>query len=472
MKIINYPINEYARYKIIVTFTALTVSGLFLFYTYGRVLMGDEAQYETLGWNLTVGHGYSLSLSAPYEPTAIREPVYPLFIALIYKIFGRQHLFIYIGQISIFCFSCILIFKIGKEVFGLQVAKCSALLTSLCPTLASYSVIFYSEILFIFLLSLTVYFAILAKKTENIKWFIAAGLTMGLMALTKVIMIFFPIFIVAFFLLGRNKKLNLARYTARIVIVIFFFAITLVPWILRNYCLFEIKNLISSRAEIVLLSRAMKTDYSTKKIIIAYVYGFSEYLGSRFFPDAVEKASDFLHADDQVVYKIENDLLGQGYSQREASSILRKEAITKIKRHPFKYILQIPFEFFKMMSFMHIPLLNETNIIAKFVDLNYGLIILSSLKGAYKVVGYFIILFASIGIYIKRREWIRHFILLALILYVNLLYSLLYGYARYSIPLIPFYFMFSSVALLEIYKFWRQGFHQGLESKKMIVGIE
>ena len=416
--------------------------------------MSDEVQYETLGWNLAFGHGYSLSLTAPYEPTAIREPVYPLFIAFIYKIFGRQYLFIYIGQISIFCLSCILIFKIYKELFELKTAKYSAFLTTVCPTLSSYSVIFYSESLFIFLLSLTVYFAILAKKTENKKWFIAVGVTMGLVILTKAVMFFFPIFIVIFFLLSRNKNLNIA-YIANIILFIFSIAIILTPWILRNYSLFGIKSLASSRAEIILLSRAMKTDYSLEKIKMAYVYGFSEYLGSKLFPMAIEKSRDFLLDDDHVAYKMEKELLGQGYTQKEVSSMLRKKAITKIKRHPFKYILQTPFEFFKMMSFMHIPLLNETNIINRFKEINGGLIILSGIKGIYKTAGYFIIFLAGIGIYIKRKEWIQHFIPLALILYINLIHSFLYGYARYSVPLIPFYFMYMVIGLMAIIERWQ-----------------
>ena len=187
-----------------------------------------------------------------------------------------------------------------------------------------------------------------------------------------------------------------------------------------------------------------------KKIKTAYVYGFSEYLGSKFFPGAIEKSRDFLLDDDHAAFKMEKNLLGQGYTQKEASSILKKEAIAKIKKHPIKYILQTPFEFFKMMSFMHIPLLNEINIINKFKDINGGLIILSGIKGIYKAIGYFIIFLAIIGIYIKRKEWIQHFIPLALILYINLFHSLLYGYARYSVPLIPFYFMYMVIGIFAI----------------------
>src|SRR3989338_8686094 len=446
----NSKINKDVYFSALFVIVALIISGFFLMATYNHPLLGDESGYEILGWNIVSGHGYSLSLSAPYESTALREPIYPLFIALIYKIFGRQHLFIYIGQISIFCLSCILIFKIYKELVELKTAKYSAFLTSVCPTLSSYSVILYSENLFIFLLCLTIYLTVIAKKTGNVKWFIATGVSMGLVVLTKTIMIFSPIFIVVFFFLGRNKKFKLASYTANIVLTIFLFAVTLAPWILRNYRLFDTMNLSSSRAEIILLSRALKTDYSMKKIKTAYVYGFSEYLGSKFFPGAIEKSRDFLLDDDHAAFKMEKNLLGQGYTQKEASSILKKEAIAKIKKHPIKYILQTPFEFFKMMSFMHIPLLNEINIINKFKDINGGFIILSGIKGIYKAIGYFIIFLAIIGIYIKRKEWIQHFIPLALILYINLFHSLLYGYARYSVPLIPFYFMYMVIGIFAI----------------------
>jgi 4-amino-4-deoxy-L-arabinose transferase-like glycosyltransferase len=413
--------------------------------------MADEWQYEILGWNIAAGHGYSLSFDAPYEPTFLREPGYPLFIALLYKVFGRKYLFIYITQILLFCFTCILTYKIYKEIFGINIAKYSAFFVAACLTLANYSVIFYSENFFIFLLCLNIYFAILAKHTGNIKWFIATGVISGLTVLTKSIMIFFPFLIVCFFLLGRNKNFKLTNYTANIILMFFLCAATLTPWVFRNYRLFGMKNL-NSRSEIVLLMRALKTEYPIEKIKIAYVYYFSEYLGAKFFPQAIEKPRDFMLADDHLVYRMEEDLLEQGYSRSEVSAIIRKEALQRIKKHPFKYILQTPLEFIKMMSFMHIPLLNETYVINKFKNINYGLVMLASIRGIYKFVGYFMVILTGIGIYIRRREWVQHFIVLAPILYINGICSLLHGYPRFAVPLIPFYFMYSVIGFTVIFK--------------------
>ena len=257
-----------------------------------------------------------------------------------------------------------------------------------------------------------------------------------------------------FFFLDGNKIVRTGKYKANVVLTVFFIAIFITPWILRNYHLFGIKSIASSRAEFVLLSRAMKTDYSLEKIKTAYVYSFSEYLGSRFFPDAAEKPRDFLLEDDHFVFEKQKYLLGQGYTEKEVASIFKEEAMMKIKKHPFKYILQTPLELLKMMSFMHLPSLNDPGLTDKFKDIKGGLILLSSIKGIYKFTGYFIISLALIGAYLRKEDWKQYFIVLSLIFYINGIYSLLYGYARYSVPLIAFYFMFVSIVWLDICKRW------------------
>jgi len=224
------------------------------------------------------------------------------------------------------------------------------------------------------------------------------------------------------------------------------FAMVLAPWFIRNNRLFGITNL-SSRGEIVLLSRALKTDYSPEKIKAAYVYYVSVYLGSRAFPGIIENPRDFMLADDHRVFAFERELINKGYSKDQVSAALKAEAIDKIKAHPFKYILFTPLELLKMMGFMHLPFLSEPYGIAKFKTIMHGDILLVILRGLFKSAGYITVALFLIGAYLTINKWMRHFLILAPIVYINFVYGLLNGYPRFSVPLIPFYFAYAAIAV-------------------------
>ena len=50
----------------------------------------EETRYRTIAVNLLAGNGFSSDASAPYRPSEAAAPVYPLFIATVYAVFGRN----------------------------------------------------------------------------------------------------------------------------------------------------------------------------------------------------------------------------------------------------------------------------------------------------------------------------------------------------------------------------------------------
>src|ERR687884_671571 len=51
----------------------------------------DGRVYSQIANNVLDQHVYSIETEAPFEPTYIRLPGYPLFLALVYKTFGRDN---------------------------------------------------------------------------------------------------------------------------------------------------------------------------------------------------------------------------------------------------------------------------------------------------------------------------------------------------------------------------------------------
>src|SRR6185436_5522445 len=58
----------------------------------------DARGYHALALNLLEGHGFSLNTDPPYVPDAIRTPAYPLFVAVIYAVSGRNPLHVALIQ--------------------------------------------------------------------------------------------------------------------------------------------------------------------------------------------------------------------------------------------------------------------------------------------------------------------------------------------------------------------------------------
>src|SRR5947208_13574573 len=52
---------------------------------------GDSIGYEQIARNVLEQHVYTHVEEAPYEPTNVRLPGYPLFLAAIYSVFGHTN---------------------------------------------------------------------------------------------------------------------------------------------------------------------------------------------------------------------------------------------------------------------------------------------------------------------------------------------------------------------------------------------
>lgn len=363
------------------------------------------------------------------------------FLTLLYKIFGHNVRMVYFMQILLFSVSCILVFLITKEIFNERAAGYTAFFTAICPTLANYAIYLYSESFSVFILIFCIFSILKAKGTQLAKWYVISGLLLGFMVLCKAVMIFFIVPVM--FYLYINKR------TIKIILLFLMFILPVISWSLKNYFAFGSFRL-ADRGGMVLLIRAYKTGDSIEKMKETAVYAFSEYLGSRFFPDPAVESRDFLFQDDYRVHREYAALLKEGKGPAYADDFMRRKAILIIKQHPIKYLLQTPIEFLRLLSFMYLPSLNEKSAIDRFEKIRNGPVILSAIRGAYKLTAFLILFMSIAGICFRKIIWQKEFIVLAVILYVNLAYGLLYGYPRYSVPLIPFYFIFAVVGVMRI----------------------
>ena len=81
------------------------------------------------------------------------RPLYPIFLASIYKIFGHNYWAVRIIQIFLFVLTCFLVYRLSRVIFDERTARLAGIIMSLCYPVASFSGILFREILFTFLIT-------------------------------------------------------------------------------------------------------------------------------------------------------------------------------------------------------------------------------------------------------------------------------------------------------------------------------
>ena len=90
-----------------------------------------------------------------------------------------------------------------------------------------------------------------------------------------------------------------------------------------------------------------------------------------------------------------------------------------------------------------------------FYKYDNGDIFLALLKAPFRLSGYLIFILSVYGIVITKHRFSEYQFLVLIIIYINLVYSLLFAVGRYAVPLMPYYFIFSSCALVHGYNYFK-----------------
>ncbi len=423
---------------------AIFTAAFFAFtFTHPVRLDDDASQYDLLGRNLANHHGFSLSSVPPYEPTMLREPGYPIFLAILYRLFGHSLVIVQLFQILIFAAACALTVLLAYNIFGNKAANWAGLLTALSPALANYPSYMLSETVVTFFVCLLVFLLTIAAQSQKKIWFLLSGAVFGITILAKVtVLLFVVVAAIGIFLLKVNPFKDFKKSALELLIFVLPVLLIIAPWSYRNHHLFGTYQL-SLRGGAALWQISQKLDDSPKEMLEEATFNFSEYLGNVLFPNLVQNPRDFILEGTKKVFEKEAELQARGFSAAEIDKLMRTEALSKIASRPFKFLTYIPIEFIKMTAFVYVPTLNEPHMIDKFYKLRYGRTLLSSIRGVFRLTAYPLLILVVMGIFFTRRVWRKWYFLLGMILYINLVYSMMFAYGRYAVILIPFYSIFA-----------------------------
>jgi 4-amino-4-deoxy-L-arabinose transferase-like glycosyltransferase len=120
---------------------------------------GDTLIYGNIAKNWMQHGVYGFATTAKgLQPTLIRLPGYPLFLAACFRVFGVDH------YVAVMCvqglldlFTCLLIAALARRLFGQRAGLIALWLSALCPFTAAYVAAPLTEILTLFTIALTFY---------------------------------------------------------------------------------------------------------------------------------------------------------------------------------------------------------------------------------------------------------------------------------------------------------------------------
>jgi len=426
---------------IIIIFLIAIISGFFWnFKDFGQPLSqgGDAIYYNKVAINILEGYDLCSGLG---ELCIEPQPLYPLFLSSIFYLFGHNLDAVRIVQIILFAFISVLGFLLAKKLFSLKIGIYSGLLIGLFYPLAGYCGVLYREIFFSFLIILFIYCLYQAYFSKKRMWFGFSGITLGLVMLTNAVTYFLPLLIIFIFLIVYKKEFFSKKILMCFFLFLFFLMVVLSPWLIRNY--YSTGGSADIQGGSALVGRAyliddLQGEYKEHFIGQSIGYFFAKGLDSQLDQ---RKLYSF---PPEVVYKQIGYLSSLGYSQKETGKILQKKALSKIFKSPHLYLSN---SFLYFISFNN-PMLPDPQTFNIYrihnLFLNTHPEINEFTKGSIILIirliwllFFFFVVYG--GIKVIKKDISKFSWLTLIILYFNIIYSLLFAIPRYALPIWPFY---------------------------------
>jgi 4-amino-4-deoxy-L-arabinose transferase-like glycosyltransferase len=312
------------------------------------VIAGDTLVYGEIAKGILNHHVFGMERAGGWEPTLVRLPGYPFFLAFTFLLVGQDH---YSGamfiQLIFDVLTCFLVADIARRVFSARAARSAFVLVAFCPFLISYVAVPLTECLEIFFIAAAIDCSVAALDSSRLRWWALAGIACAGAILLR------PDGGLILGCIGLPVVLLMLRQPARrrelITSIILLGAISLaplVPWTIRNWRDFHVfQPLVTTHAndpgEFIALGwerwfRTWLIDYASVEDVGFQVSGLPIDIGDipdRAYTSAAQRT--LVHAlVDQ--YNIDHEMTPE--LDRQFGAL----ADQNIRIHPIRYYLLLP----------------------------------------------------------------------------------------------------------------------------------
>jgi len=200
------------------------------------------AQSSLFAWNLV---GSNLQSPHKSKPPLVQQPVgYPLFIGMIYKLFGTQDIFLIWIQILLTLLSGLLLFFATAHLFAPTVARIAFALFCVNVGYITFAQFILAEALLLFFLLLFLERFLYFVKTSRPTALGTAGLALGISTAVKPAALYYiiPLLILFIPFVIARKSLSLRSKLLLPLILCFSFFVPIKGYQLYNYATYGVAN--------------------------------------------------------------------------------------------------------------------------------------------------------------------------------------------------------------------------------------
>ena len=356
----------------------------------------DPYWFSAMGSSLARGEGLSAYGSLLHR----RAPLYPLLIGGIYSVFGEHQILVLLVQAVLFAAACWFAQDLGRRLFNPRTAAIAGVLCAIHPALLRYVADFHLETLFTALFTGSVWLSVRFYERPDLRRAAAFGFAAALAALTKTVALLYPAVFVCFWWFKRAKSQPAEQSRASLLAAAAIFVVmglTIAPWTARNYAV---------TGHLVPVSTGFSDAF-----LRGYVFSKTEYITFQKPPyvDGENEANAMfraLCAAEGAVWE---------HDDYQTDQILNRASKRQLVADPAAFVRKT---FVGLFTFWYEMTSLKNSLAAGGMAAAAWLLAFVGLKRAWAE---------------KRPTWL----LLAPILYFNLLLAPLLALGRYSVPVLP-----------------------------------
>lgn len=174
----------------------------------------DSFKYERPALALLEIGRFSCDPARPAEPEVVRTPGYPVFIAAVYAVVGRNAVAVIVAQILLSAGTLLITWRLAARRFDEAVAAGAVAVAAVDPISFFYSQVLLTETVFTFLVVAALFFVTRwFDEPGRRPWSLAAGVALALAAHVRPLAYYLIVPVVAAFVAGAIRR----RLPARVI---------------------------------------------------------------------------------------------------------------------------------------------------------------------------------------------------------------------------------------------------------------
>jgi len=400
---------------------------------YLHKLQADSQQYLNYAYNLAERGTFSVKFSQePAVPDSLRSPGYPLFVAAVYKIWGKEAFFPKVMELQtvLGAATVLLTYLIGTMFLPFWGAAAACLLIGFSPHHVMVNNFLLTETMFSFAVLAALFCILKAFKHRSFYLFFGAGLLFGYAYLVNETLLLFPFLLLLILLQKRSDAPKADYYFQVIAVLVFLFVYSLFPlmWSYRN------ANL--SAGSLTGHTRALNT------------------LTHGTYPGFIYKTKNFLY------YPYKEDPLQPAYSQSLENFF--PIFFERVKQRPLRYLswylLEKPYY---LWSWKMLQARDEIYVYPVENSVYQRFRLIGFTKDIMKLLHPFVLICSVSGVFLLLQKKMRRkniaespVLLYGLMGYYTLLYTVFASWPRYSIPFRPEFYLTAVWAVVAMGRFY------------------